>query len=154
LVLTRIIHDAWASTSRKLLSLEYCSNFVVSTRLEINESAKLVSASGELRPKANQTPVVVNNSGLVLPVYESAPRIGAKATVFRLVRFFGNDPGAHRCNPNSTQEFSSRISSADQFSKRCTGQTNTDGAEFPQFRVSEGRLRQSCADLWFPDVSK
>jgi hypothetical protein len=31
LILARIIHDAWASTCRKLVSLGYCSKFVVST---------------------------------------------------------------------------------------------------------------------------
>ena len=39
---------------------------VVSTvhpRLEINEFVKLVSTSEELPQRANQTPVVVNNSG-------------------------------------------------------------------------------------------
>jgi integrase len=65
--LTRIIHDAWASTRRKLVSLGYCSKFVVSTghpRREIDEFAKLASASGECLQRKNQTPVVVNNSGL------------------------------------------------------------------------------------------
>ena len=46
----------------------YCSRFVVSTghpRREIDEFAKLASASGESLQRANQTPVVVNNSGSV-----------------------------------------------------------------------------------------
>ncbi len=62
----RIIHDAWASTWRKLVSLGYCSNFEVSTghpRREIDEFAKLASASGEPLQRTNQTPVVVNDSG-------------------------------------------------------------------------------------------
>jgi hypothetical protein len=40
---SRIIHDAWASKLRTLVSLGYCSKFVVSTvhpRREIGESAK------------------------------------------------------------------------------------------------------------------
>jgi hypothetical protein len=50
----------------KLVSLGYCSKFVVSTghpRREIDEFAKLASAFGESLQRANQTPVVVNNSG-------------------------------------------------------------------------------------------
>jgi hypothetical protein len=67
LVLARIIHDAWASTLRKLDSLGYCSKFVVSTghpRREIDEFEKLAYTSRESLQWANQTPVVVNNSGL------------------------------------------------------------------------------------------
>jgi hypothetical protein len=63
---SRIIYDAWASTLRKLVSLGYCSTFVVSTghsRREFDELAKLASASKESLQRANQTPVVVNNSG-------------------------------------------------------------------------------------------
>jgi pyrroloquinoline quinone biosynthesis protein B len=63
---TRIIHDAWASTLRKLVSSGCCCKFVVSTghpRREIDEFAKLASASAELLQWTNQTPVVVNNSG-------------------------------------------------------------------------------------------
>jgi hypothetical protein len=62
----RVIHEALASTWRKPVSFRYCSRFIASTvhpRREINEFVKLVAASGELRPRANQTPVVVNNSG-------------------------------------------------------------------------------------------
>jgi hypothetical protein len=62
----RIIHDAWASARRKLVSLGYCSRFVVSAShpgREIDEFAKLASASGESLQRPNQTPVVVNNSG-------------------------------------------------------------------------------------------
>ena len=65
--LSRIIHDAWASTWGKLVSLGYCSRFVVSTghpRCEIDEFAKIASASKESFQRTNQTPVVVNNSGL------------------------------------------------------------------------------------------
>jgi hypothetical protein len=61
-----MIHEAWASTWRKLVSLGYCSKLVVSTghpRREIDEFAKLASASRESPKRANQTPVVVNNSG-------------------------------------------------------------------------------------------
>ena len=63
--LGRIIHDAWASTRRKLVSLGYCSRFVVSTghpRREIDQFAKPACASGESLQWGNQTPVVVNNS--------------------------------------------------------------------------------------------
>ncbi len=63
---TRIIHDAWASTWRKLVSLGHCSTFVVSTshpRRAIDEFTKLAFASGESLQRENQTPVVVNNSG-------------------------------------------------------------------------------------------
>ena len=65
-VSTRIIHDAWASTWRKLVSLGFCSRFVVLAghqRREIDEFAKLASASGESLQRADLTPVVVNNSG-------------------------------------------------------------------------------------------
>ena len=65
----RIIHEAWASTWRRLVSLGYCFMFVDSTvhpRGEINEFAKRVATSGELNQRANRTPVVVNNSGSVL----------------------------------------------------------------------------------------
>jgi hypothetical protein len=50
----------------KLVSLGYCSKYVVSTghpRPEIDEFEKLAYASGESLQRANQTPVVVNNSG-------------------------------------------------------------------------------------------
>ncbi len=53
----------------KAFSFRSCSRFVVSTvypRLEINEFSKLVATSGELPQRANQTLVVVNNSGLVV----------------------------------------------------------------------------------------
>ena len=66
--LARIIHDAWASPWRKLVSFGFCSRFVVSAghpRRETDEFAKQPSASGESIQRANLTPVVVNNSGLV-----------------------------------------------------------------------------------------
>jgi NADH:ubiquinone oxidoreductase subunit B-like Fe-S oxidoreductase len=56
-VSTRIIHEALASTWRKPVSLGCCSTFVVSAvhpRHEIDELAKLVSASGELLKRAKQ----------------------------------------------------------------------------------------------------
>jgi hypothetical protein len=68
--LPRIIHDAWASTWRKLVSLGYGARFVVSKgypRCEIDELAKHASASKESLQRASQTPVVVNNSGLLWP---------------------------------------------------------------------------------------
>jgi hypothetical protein len=67
IVYFRIIHDAWASKLRTLVSLGYCSKFVVSTvhpRREIGEFEKPVATSAESPQAPNQTPVVVNNSGL------------------------------------------------------------------------------------------
>ncbi len=52
--------------------------FVVSKghpRREINEFAKLASASGESLQRANQTPVVVNNSGLRSNAAQAMPRL-------------------------------------------------------------------------------
>jgi hypothetical protein len=61
----------------KAASLGYCSKFVVSTghpRREIDEFAKLACASGESLQRPNQTPVVVNNSGLNQQASERASR--------------------------------------------------------------------------------
>jgi hypothetical protein len=52
----------------KAVSFRYCSRFLVSTvhpRREINELAKPVATSRESAQRANQTPVVVNHSGLI-----------------------------------------------------------------------------------------